>query len=211
MATELQPGGISRWQKMLFLGSLAASIALVVACAILAFTLQKAVTERDAEFARSDALQAKVVEATIRASRLDGKLAATQVQLQLLADQSSQLKSEVNAKDQALAAAQTRAEAAQIALQREKAPLAPVPVSITFNRSSGGRLLAGVFTNDSPKDITVVVQILASTNGKQERFTLQLPAGERTEIGARDGWQFAPGDTISMLSSGFLTSSLRIR
>ena len=131
--------------------------------------------------------------------------------MQLLADQSAQLKSEVNAKEQALAEAQTRAETAQIALQREKLPLAPVPVGITFNRSSGGKLLAGVFTNVSPKDMTVVVQISASANGKQERFTLQLSAGERKEIGARDGWQFTSGDTISMVSSGFLTSNLKVR
>ena len=44
---------------MLFLGLLVASFALVVACAILAFMQQKAVMERDAEFARSDALEAK--------------------------------------------------------------------------------------------------------------------------------------------------------
>jgi hypothetical protein len=211
MATELKPGVLSPAQQLLFLGSLVVSIALVVACAILVFMLRNAVAERDAEFARTDALEAKTAEATIRASRLDAKLAATQVRLQLLSDQVSQLKSDVNAKEQALAEAQTRAETAQIALQREKSPLVPVPVSITFNRSSGGKMLAGVFTNVSPKDITVVVQVSTSTNGKQERFTLQLPAGERKEIGPRDGWQFASGDTISMLSSGFLTSNLKVR
>jgi hypothetical protein len=196
--------------QVLMFASLAASIVLFIACAILGFILRNAVAERNAEYARSDGLEAKLAEATIRASRLEVKLAQVEVQLQLLSDRSSQLKSEVNAKEQALAAAETRAETAQVALQREKTPLAPVPVNVAFNRSSGGKLLSGVFTNFSQKDLTVVVQISTSTNAKQGRFTLQIPAGERKELGAREGWEFAVGDIISMISSGFLTSNLRV-
>lgn len=174
-------------------------------------SMRKAVAERDYAYARADAAEAASTKETMRAAALDLKLNAKEVQLQVATDQAAKTRAEMLAREQIYMQAQTRGDASPAATERERAPRVPMPIEITFNRFAGGSERVGVFTNVSAKDLTVVVELATATNGRQARFTLDIPSRGRREIGPREGWQFARGDNINMISSGFETLRVSVQ
>lgn len=198
-------------ERLLLWGSLAGCFVLAIVCVLVFLSLRKAVAERDFAYARADAAEAKSTQESMRAAVLDVKLSAKQVQLQLATEQVAQIRAEMLAKEQTYMQAQARADNAPAAAERERAQRGPVPIDITFNRASGGGERVGVFTNVSAKDLTVVVELATATNAKQARFTLDIPARGRREIGPHDGWQFARGDNITTISSGFETTRVAVQ
>jgi hypothetical protein len=191
-------------------GGFVASIILATVCAVLALKLQQAVAERDAAYAHADTHEASANRAQVRAGDLDVKLAAAQVKLQLLSEQVSQLKAELNAREQASAEAATRAPTVPRTAENERSQGTSVPVQIAFNRAANGNL-AGIFTNVSKQHVSVTLEVATATNARHARFALELPAGGRREIGPADGWQFARGDKISASSKGFATLNLEVQ
>jgi hypothetical protein len=210
MSPDIDPNAAQARLRIFFWaasGGLVASIVLAVACGILAFKLQQVATDRDAAYAHADALEADAHRARVQAGDLDVKLAAAEVRVQLLTEQVAQLKADLNAKEQVSAeATATRAPPAE----NEKAQGAPMPVQIAFNRAANGNL-AGVFTNVSRQHVSLILEVATATNGRQARFTLELPAGGRREIGPADGWQFTRGDRISASSRGFAPLNLEVQ
>ena len=195
-------------ERLLLWGSLATCALLAVACVILLFSVRTAVAERDYAYARADSAEAKSTQESMRAAGLDVKLNAKQVQLQLATDQLAQMRSEMLAKEQAFMQGQGRVDS--VPATQERATHDPVPVVISFNYS-GGNNRVGVFTNVSAKDLTVIVDLATATNGKQARFTLDIPARGRKELGPREGWQFARGDNITAISGGYETLRLNVQ
>ncbi|MGH8713617.1 MAG: hypothetical protein ACREYB_06395 [Casimicrobiaceae bacterium] len=197
-------------ERLLLWGSLAGCVVLAIVCVLIFFSLRKAVSERDFAYARADAAEAKSTQEAMRAAALDIKLSAKQVQLQLAADQVAQIRAEMLSKEQTYMRAQMRSDP-PAAAEHERAQRGPVPIDISFNRGAGGAERVGVFTNVSAMDLTVVVELSNATNAKQARFTLDIPARNRKEIAPRDGWQFARGDNITTISSGFETSRVTVQ
>lgn len=212
MTTDTDPRTAQARLRLFFwaaAGGLVAAVVLAVVCGVLAFRVHQVAAERDGAYAHSDALEADAHRARVRTGDLDVKLAAADVRIGLLSEQVAQLKAELNAKEQAFAGtAPARASAASPG--PEKSQGTPVPVQIAFNRAANGNL-AGVFTNVSGQHVSLILEVATATNVKQARFTLELPAGARREIGPADGWQFARGDRVSASSKGFATVNLEVR
>jgi hypothetical protein len=198
-------------ERLLRWGMIAACVVLAMVCAIMFFNLRTAVAERDFAYSRADAAETKSTQESMRAAALDVKLSAKQVQLQLATEQAAQVRAEMLAKEKTYLQGPMRADSTAVIAERERPQSGPVPIEISFNRAAGGSERVGVFTNVSAKDLSVVVELSTATNGKQARFTLDIPARGRKEIGPRDGWQFARGDNIITISSGFETSRVYVQ
>jgi hypothetical protein len=213
MSPDIDPNAAQARLRIFFWaasGGLVASVVLAVACGILAFKLQQVATDRDAAYVHADALEADAHRARVQAGDLDVKLAAAEVRVQLLTEQVAQLKADLNAKEQVSAEATAARALTAPPAGNEKAQGAPMPVQIAFNRAANGNL-AGVFTNVSKQHVSLILEVATATNGKQARFTLELPAGGRREIGPADGWQFTRGDRISASSRGFAPLNLEVQ
>ena len=148
-------------------------------------------------------VKAELSKESARAAELKTDLNSTRADVQSLSKQSTDLRSAVSTKEQALAEEKARTEAAQVALEKEKSRLPEVPVRVQFRRSQMGRGLVGMFSNYSAKQLTVVMAFRNPTTGQTKQLQQQIAPGAVLEIGYQEGWQFASGDQIAIRSAGF--------
>ncbi len=98
-------------------------------------------------------------------------------------------------------AAQATAEQQQ--LQTTEAQLAAearpdLPVNLTFRKALLSAGLVGVFRNTSAKELEFTLDLESGATGRHIRKSVVLNPNGFLEIGAQQGWAFAPGQHIVM-------------
>jgi uncharacterized protein YoxC len=147
--------------------------------------------------------KADIATEASRAAELKTDLNTANGAVQALSEKSAALTSAVQAREAALNAERFKAASAEAALDREKARLPPVPIRVGMRRAMLGNGLIGVFTNLSGKQLPVIVALRNPTTGAGKRLSIQVSPGGRSEIGSGEGWSFASGDQIGLVSAGF--------
>lgn len=138
-----------------------------------------------------------------RAAELKSDLNASRTDAQTLAAKSTQLQSEVQSKEQDLAQEKSKVESVQAALEKEKTKLPNSPVNVEMRRSKMKRGLVAILTNNSSKQLPLLVETFNPTTQTMKKFTLQIAPAGKVELGYQEGWQFASGDRIKLQSDGF--------
>lgn len=177
--------------------------ALAVASAILAALYYQTTRDLETQRATVASLQLEIAKEVAHAAELKSDLNAARGDAQALTNRSAQLSSEVQSKDKALAAEKSKAEAAQAALDQEKARLPAVPVRVEVRRSAVGRGLVAMMTNTSALQLQLVMATVNPTTGARSERTFQIAPGKKVEFGHLEGIQFASGDQVSLRSAGF--------
>jgi septal ring factor EnvC (AmiA/AmiB activator) len=177
--------------------------ALAVTSVALAALYYQATRDIETQKATVAGLQVELAKEVARAAELKSDLNTAHTDAQTLAAKSAQLSSEVESKEQALAAEKSKAESAQAALDQEKARLPPVPVRIEMRRSAVGRGLVAMFTNTSARQLSVLMATRNPTTEAEKEKSFQVAPGRKVEIGYLEGVQFASGDQIRLRSAGF--------
>jgi hypothetical protein len=102
-------------------------------------------------------------------------------------------------------AEQVRAEAAglQSQVQTTEAKLAAetrpdLPVNLSFRKGLMSPGLVGVFRNTSSKELEFTLDIESPATGRHVRRAVVLNPNGFFEIGAKEGWAFAPGQRITL-------------
>jgi hypothetical protein len=181
----------------------AAVAALAVTSVALAALYYQANRDIETQKATVAGLQLELAKEVARAAELKSDLNAARTDAQTQATKSAQLSSEVESKEQALAAEKTKAESVQAALDQEKARLPPVPVRIEMRRSAVGRGLVAMFTNTSAMQLSVLMATRNPTTEVVKEKPFQVAPGRKVEVGYLEGVQFASGDQIRLRSAGF--------
>jgi septal ring factor EnvC (AmiA/AmiB activator) len=178
-----------------------------VILAILAVTLGalyiQASQNLEAQKATVAVLQMEIAKEASNASELKSDLNAARTDVQTLAARSALLKSEVENKEQDLAAEKFKAESVQAALDQEKARLPAVPIRIQMRPSALSRGLVAMFTNTSARHLSVLMATRNPTTQVVKQLSLQVVPGSKVEIGFREGVQFASGDQLILRSAGY--------
>lgn len=78
-----------------------------------------------------------------------------------------------------------------------------LPVVIGFRSSILGKGLVAEIENTSDRPLAVILAVRNPEHSTARRFKLDLAPGSRTDFGHLEGWQFAPGDEVSVFSDGF--------
>jgi len=190
-------------QRNLSVALKAAVAILVVTSFALAALYYQATRDLDAQKATVASLQLEIAKEVARAAELKTDLNAARTDAQTLAAKSAELSSEVESKEQALAAEKSRAESVQAALEREKSRLPAVPVRIEMRRSAMGRGLVAMFTNTSAMQLPVMMATRNPTTEAVNQKSFQVAPGKTVEIGYLEGIQFASGDQVRVRSAGF--------
>ncbi len=183
--------------------SLIANAILAIATLAFAFLYFQTSRDLDGQKATVAALQTEtssvksdLAKEAARAAELKSDLNVAKTDAQSLAAKSTQLQADLESKDQALA--QNKA-----ALDKEKAKLPPVPVSIAMRPSAVNRGLVAVLTNTSTKQLPILLLVVNPTTRQKIQLSLQIAPGKKLEIGHQEGWQFASGDIAFVRSSGY--------
>jgi uncharacterized membrane-anchored protein YhcB (DUF1043 family) len=177
--------------------------AFTVTSVALAALYYQATRDIETQKATVASLQLELAKEVARAAELKSDLNAARTDAQTQATKSAQLTSEVENKEQALAAEKSKAESVQAALDQEKARLPPVPVRIEMRRSAVGRGLVAMFTNTSAMQLSVMMATRNPTTGAVKDGTFQIAPGRKVEVGYLEGVQFASGDQVRLRSAGF--------
>ncbi|MGJ7915453.1 hypothetical protein ACI48D_08250 [Massilia sp. LXY-6] len=181
----------------------AAVTALAVTSVVLGALYYQATRDIETQKATVAGLQLELAKEVARAAELKSDLNAARTDAQTQATKSAQLSSEVQSKEQALAAEKSKAESVQAALDQEKSRLPPVPFRIEMRRSTVGRGLVAMLTNTSAMQLSVIMTTRNPTTEAEKEKSLQVAPGRKVEIGHLEGVQFASGDQIRLRSSGF--------
>lgn len=176
---------------------------LAVTSAAMAALYYQATRDIETQKVTLASLQLELAKEVARAAELKSDLNAARTDAQTQATKSAQLSSEVESKEQALAAEKAKAESVQAALDQEKARLPLVPVRIEMRRSAVGRGLVAMFTNTSAMQLSVLMATRNPTTEVVREKSFQVAPGRKVEVGYLEGIQFASGDQIRLRSAGF--------
>jgi uncharacterized membrane-anchored protein YhcB (DUF1043 family) len=183
--------------------SLGINAILLIGVLAIGFLYNQVNRDLDTQKSTVAVLQTELAKEVSRAAELKSDLNSTRATAQSLAEKSTQLQAAIAMNQTALAQEKIKAEAAQTALEQEKARLPVVPVRVEMRRSAMGRGLVAVLSNTSAKQLPVIVATQNPTTRNARRFTIQIAPGSKVEIGHQEGWEFASGDRVLLVSSGF--------
>lgn len=80
-----------------------------------------------------------------------------------------------------------------------------LPVSVQFRKALLGPGLVGVFRNDSGKTLEFTLDLQSDVTGHHVRRAVVLNPNQFIEIGAKQGWPFAPGQRITLENPAYRT------
>ncbi len=122
------------------------------------------------------------------------------VRMNALSDKNTQLQSQLDQTKSELE--QAKAEIAQLQPLATKA--LQMPVSITFRQALAGAGYVLQIHNKSGKNLPLKITVTNPTFNKTKTFNAVANAGPKPlEIGHLEGWTFASGDVIEVVSEGF--------
>jgi hypothetical protein len=78
-----------------------------------------------------------------------------------------------------------------------------LPVNLSFRKGLQSQGLVGVFRNTSARELEFTIDVESPATGRQFRITRVLNPNGMSEIGAQQGWVFAPGQRITLNNSAY--------
>lgn len=81
--------------------------------------------------------------------------------------------------------------------------LPPLPVEVGFRNALTGPGLVLQVKNTSDKAIVTLVTLKSPTMQQEKSFRLDIPAQGITEVGHKEGWVLAHGDTLKIFNEQF--------
>ncbi len=91
----------------------------------------------------------------------------------------------------------------------EHFPVTPVPVAVTLRPAMFGSGAVAIFSNQSSQRVTVFVEV-TNESGERFRTTLDLSPNGRGSIGWMEGWDFEPGDRITISHQSYRSREIRL-
>jgi len=78
-----------------------------------------------------------------------------------------------------------------------------LPVEAAFRREPAGQGLTLLLTNKSGRPLTLDATVKRPRLKQTKTYRLEVPAGATIELGYRQGWSFASGDTVSLVHEDY--------
>jgi hypothetical protein len=78
-----------------------------------------------------------------------------------------------------------------------------LPVEASFRREQGDRGLTLLLTNKSARPLSLEATVRRPRLKQSKTFQLEVAPGATSELGYRQGWSFASGDTVSLIHEGY--------
>jgi len=158
--------------------------------AYLGMQLNQAQSNAASVTAERDQLKANVSQLNAKAEDLDAKV------------------QQLNKADQQLTAANASAEQE---VRRESMP--ELPVSVYFHKALlGGKSYVAEFTSHGSGDMAVAVEWTDGATHNQRKFRVDVAPGRRpTPVGHLQGYDFEPGDMLTLSHDGFKPVSAQVR
>jgi hypothetical protein len=85
-----------------------------------------------------------------------------------------------------------------------------LPIAVVYRLSLVGKGYVAVFHNTSNKYLTIIVEFEDVTLGDKKTETIDLPPFGEKEIGWKEGWKFASGDTIIIRHADYKIGEYKI-
>ena len=89
------------------------------------------------------------------------------------------------------------------AFKESSLPVLPVEVATRPAMMGSGEVL--MLKNTSDTSLVALVTLKNPTKKKEKSFQVDIPAGEKSEIGHMEGWTVAAGDEITIFNESFQT------
>ncbi len=86
--------------------------------------------------------------------------------------------------------------------------LPEMPIEVTYRPAYMGDGLVAQFTNRSNEYLSVIIELHNNSINYEKSYRLDLSPQETKELGHMEGWAFASGDSISLLSSQYRTKKV---
>lgn len=171
--------GSKTWQIATFVLALVA-----VGTGVYAFTQHGEVT----------ALTAQLAAATADAKQAHDSASSLSAQLAAVSKDAEQAHSEAAATEAQATAEQQQLQTTEAKLAAEARP--DLPVNLSFRKGLLSAGLVGVFRNTSSQELEFVLDLESPATGRHVRKSVVLNPNGFMEIGAQQGWPFAPGQRI---------------
>jgi septal ring factor EnvC (AmiA/AmiB activator) len=181
------------WQVSTVVAALVA-----VGVSVYAFTQHSAVTALTAQLATA-AADAKQAHET--ASSLSAQLAATTKDAAQAHAEAAGLQNQVQTTEAQASAEEAQLQTTEEKLASEKRP--DLPVNLSFRKGLMSQGLVGVFRNTSAKEVEFTLDLESPATGRRFHRAVVLNPNGLFEVGAREGWAFAPGQRISLNNPAF--------
>jgi hypothetical protein len=141
-------------------------------------------------------LTARVAEESADATKAHEAAATLAAQLAATAKAAEQARSEATANEAQATAEQQQLDATKAKLAAEARP--DLPVNLSFRRAVLHPGLVGVFRNTSSRELEFLLDVDSPATGDHFRRSIVLNPRSFVEIGARQGWPFAPGQRVTL-------------
>jgi hypothetical protein len=148
------------------------------------------------EYNAATALTAQLATATADAKQAHDTAASLSAQLAATTKDAAQAHSEAAATEAQAAAEQQQLQTTQAKLTAETRP--DLPVSLSFRKALLNAGLVGVFRNTSGKELEFTLDLESPATGRHVHRAIVLDPNGFFEIGAKEGWLFAPGQRIML-------------
>ena len=124
-------------------------------------------------------------------------------QLATMTKDAEQVRAEAAGLQNQVHATEVQASAEQLQLLTTEAKLAAetrpdLPVNLSFRKALMSAGLVGVFRNTSGKELEFTLDLESPATGQLVRKAVVLNSNRAVEIGAQQGWAFAPGQRITL-------------
>jgi hypothetical protein len=124
-------------------------------------------------------------------------------QLATMTKDAEQVRAEAAGLQNQVHATEVQASAEQLQLLTTEAKLAAetrpdLPVNLSFRKALMSAGLVGVFRNTSGKELEFTLDLESPATGQHVRKAVVLNSNRAVEIGAQQGWAFAPGQRITL-------------
>jgi septal ring factor EnvC (AmiA/AmiB activator) len=178
--------GSKSWQMATFVVALVA-----VSVGAYAFSQHKELT----------ALTAQLAAATADAKQAQDTASSLTAQLAAVKKDAEQAHSEAAATEAQATEEQQQLQTTEAKLAAETRP--DLPIALSFRKGLLTTGLVGVFRNTSSKELEFTLDLESPATGRHVRRAMVLNPNGLFEIGAKDGWPFAPGQHITLNNPGF--------
>lgn len=155
------------------------------------------------QHSEATALATQLAAATADAKQAHDTASNLSAQLATMTKDVEQVRAEAAGLQNQVQATETQATAEQHQLQTTEAKLAAearpdLPVNLSFRKGLISAGLVGVFRNTSSKELEFTLDLVSPATGQHVRRAIVLNPNGFFEIGAKEGWAFAPGQRITL-------------
>jgi hypothetical protein len=147
------------------------------------------------------ALTAQLAAASADAKQAQDKASALSAKLETVTKEAAGLQTQVQATQAQASAEQQQLQSTEAKLAAEARP--DLPVVVTYRNALLSAGLVGVFRNTSSRELEFTLDLASPATGRHIRRAVVLNPNGILEIGAQQGWAFAPGQQIMLINPAY--------